>query len=120
MIAPPLPAEALATFLVFSEHLNFTRAARALHLSQPAVFQQVQRLSEALGAALYRREGQRLELTREGARVAAFARVQAEQTAALRDELRGQEPQLPAVLCAGEGAFLYVLGDVVSRWLRSG
>lgn len=120
MIAAPLPSEALATFVVFAEHLNFTRAARALHLSQPAVFQHVQRLSEALEATLYRRQGQRLSLTDEGKRVAAFARAVASQTAALRDELAGRDPQEPVVLCAGEGAYLYLLGEAVSRMLAAG
>jgi len=120
MIAPPLPSEALATFVVFAERLNFTHAARALHLSQPAVFQHIQRLSEALGVELYRRQGHRLELTREGMRVAAFARGQAEETARLRDELEGREARVPSVLCAGEGAYLYLLGEAVSRLLAAG
>ncbi len=120
MIAPPLPSEALATFAVFADHLNFTRAARALHLSQPAVFQQVQRLGEALGVGLYTRQGQRLALTREGMRVAAFARDLADQTAALRGELAGSKSREPPVLCAGEGAYLYLLGEAVSRLLASG
>ena len=39
----------LQAFVVFSEHLNFTRAAAALCVSQPALHAQVARLSETLG-----------------------------------------------------------------------
>lgn len=120
MIAAPLPADALASFVVFAELLNFTHAARRLHLSQPAVFQHVRRLADELGAPLYRRHGQRLELTPQGQQVAAFARSLHAQTAALRSELQGVTLRAPSVLCAGEGAFLYVLGEPVSRLLAAG
>ena len=50
-----LNVEWLDAFVTFAEHLNFTRAARARHLSQPARHAQVRKLSEALGATLYRR-----------------------------------------------------------------
>ena len=49
-----LKLEWLEAFAAFAEHQSFTRAARALHLSQPALHVQVKKLSEALGVALYR------------------------------------------------------------------
>jgi hypothetical protein len=47
----------LRAFAAFAEDANMSRAARRLHLSQPAVHAQLRRLSEALGAPLYQRLG---------------------------------------------------------------
>ncbi|WP_437679752.1 LysR family transcriptional regulator [Sorangium sp. So ce131] len=101
----------LGAFVVFSEHLNFTRAARALHVSQPALHGQIGKLGEALGVTLYQRRGQRLELTPDGKRVAAFGREVGERTRSFLDVLRHGESRAPVVLCAGEGSYLYLLGE---------
>lgn len=101
----------LGAFVVFTEHLNFTRAARALHVSQPALHAQIGKLGEALGVTLYRRRGQRLELTADGKRVAAFGREVGERTRSFLDVLRHGESREPVVLCAGEGSYLYLLGE---------
>ncbi|WP_438000399.1 LysR family transcriptional regulator [Sorangium sp. So ce185] len=101
----------LGAFVVFSEHLNFTRAARALHVSQPALHAQIGKLGEALGVTLYQRRGQRLELTADGRRVAAFGREVGERTRSFLDVLRHGESREPVVLCAGEGSYLYLLGE---------
>ena len=53
-------------FLAVAEHLNFTRAAAALHVSQPALSQQVRQLEEDLGAQLFDRSGRTTRLTDAG------------------------------------------------------
>ena len=103
----------LGAFAVFAEHLNFTRAARALHLSQPALHVQIGKLGAELGVPLYVRRGQRLELTADGRRVLAFAREMGERERAFRDVLRTGESLQPVVLAAGEGSFLYLLGPAI-------
>jgi DNA-binding transcriptional LysR family regulator len=116
-VSLPTPdLDLLRAFAVFAAHLNFTRAARALHVSQPALHAQVARLGESLGVTLYRREGRGLTLTNDGRRVAAFARETSERTEALVAELRGREPKSPVVLCAGAGSYLYLLGEAVRAW----
>lgn len=47
---------------------SFNAAARALHCTQPAVSEQVRRLEQELGVALFTRAGRGLTLTREGRR----------------------------------------------------
>jgi DNA-binding transcriptional LysR family regulator len=119
-MAGMLKLEWLEAFAVFAEHQSFTRAARALYLSQPALHVQVKKLSEALGVPLYRRKGQRLLLTADGERVAAFGREVRDRTRELADELASGGKSHPVVLCAGEGAYLYLLGEGIQRYVARG
>ena len=52
--------------LAVAEHRNFTRAAEALHVSQPTLSQQIKQLEENLGAPLLDRTGRRISLTDAG------------------------------------------------------
>lgn len=53
-------------FLAVAEHHGFTRAAAALHVSQPALSQQVRILEENLGTQLFERSGRNTRLTDVG------------------------------------------------------
>ncbi|WP_194791488.1 transcriptional regulator CynR [Pseudomonas sp. UFMG81] len=53
-------------FIAVANHLSFTRAAAALHVSQPALSQQVRQLEESLGIALFDRSGRITRLTDAG------------------------------------------------------
>lgn len=53
-------------FLAVAEHQGFTKAAAALHVSQPALSQQVRQLEESLGAQLFDRSGRTTRLTDAG------------------------------------------------------
>jgi DNA-binding transcriptional LysR family regulator len=103
-------------FSVFAEHLNFTRAAKLLHISQPALHVQIRKLGEAIGRPLYRRKGRALLLTVEGKRLAAFGREVNERGRAVLGELRGESASLPLVLASGYGAFRYLLGSAIRRF----
>jgi LysR family cyn operon transcriptional activator len=52
--------------LAVAEHGNFTRAAEALHVSQPTLSQQIIQLEEMLGAALLDRSGRMVKVTDAG------------------------------------------------------
>jgi LysR family transcriptional regulator, low CO2-responsive transcriptional regulator len=109
--------DALSAFAVFAEHLNFTRAAADLHISQPALHVKVAKLARALDRPLYHRSGRRLVLTPDGEAVARFARDHDDRLARFLGELRATPPHQPVVLAAGQGAYLYLLGDVVREAL---
>lgn len=49
-----------------AEHQNFTRAAEALHVSQPTLSQQIRQLEDTLGAQLLDRSGRTVRLTDAG------------------------------------------------------
>ncbi len=113
-----LSTDALASFAVFADHLNFTRAADELHISQPALHVKVRKLAEALGRPLYTRHGRRLALTPAGEQVARFARDLDARVAAFLAEVGGTAASRAPVLGAGEGAYLYLLGDAVRPGVR--
>ena len=52
--------------LTVAEHQSFTRAAKALHVSQPTLSQQVKKLEDALGVQLLDRSGRAVRLTDAG------------------------------------------------------
>lgn len=63
----------LRTFLMVVEHGSFSAAARAMHLSQPAVTMQVQSLESDMGATLLDRQYRRVETTEAGRALIPFA-----------------------------------------------
>jgi DNA-binding transcriptional LysR family regulator len=69
----------LKYFLAVAERMHFTSAAAALHVSQPALSQQIRMLEEEIGVKLLERTNRRVQLTPAGA---AF-RIRAQ--AALRE-----------------------------------
>jgi DNA-binding transcriptional LysR family regulator len=56
----------LASFVCVAEHLSFVRAAKQLHLSQPALSNQIQKLEEELGVQLLLRNRRAVRLTDTG------------------------------------------------------
>lgn len=60
------PLNAIRAFLVSAKHLNFTRAAAELCVTQAAVSQQVKLLEAQLGVSLFIRQSRGLNLTEEG------------------------------------------------------
>lgn len=61
-------------FLAVAEHKNFTRAAEALHVSQPTLSQQIRQLEETLHAPLLDRSGRAIALTDAGVAYLGYAR----------------------------------------------
>ena len=56
----------LQTFQAVAKTGSFTKAARKLFLTQPAVSQQIQALEASIGVRLFDRSGKKIYLTREG------------------------------------------------------
>jgi DNA-binding transcriptional LysR family regulator len=84
----------LITFAAVAEHRNISRAAVALHLSQPAVSGQLRQLQDEFGEPLYQRDGRGVRLTPAGEQLANYAtrlRETWRQAHAYRDALRGLE-----------------------------
>jgi DNA-binding transcriptional LysR family regulator len=113
-----IETELLRSFAAFGQARNFTRAAKQLGVSQPALFERIQKLESRLGLSLYERSGRELVLTAEGTRVLAFAR---DIDARLRDfvsELKGEPARASVTLAAGEGSYLYLLGPAIAAFVK--
>lgn len=71
-------------FVALATTLNFTEAARQLHITQPPLSRQIRQLEEELGVSLIDRNARPLALTRAG----AFFYEQARQILAQAEELK--------------------------------
>ena len=86
----------IRVFAVVARNLSFTRAARELHLTQPAVSQQVKLLEEDIGLPLFEQIGRKTQLTSAGTELLRYAnemldlvREAGEALAAMRGLKRG-------------------------------
>ena len=110
----------LKVFRTVAAEASFRRAAERLHLSQPAVSQQIHALEEELGVTLFDRGKGRIRLTDAGAILLTYARKGArlaEEAQAALEDARGE--------AAGDlriGASLtitqYVLPRLLGEFLR--
>jgi len=71
---PDFSTRQLRAFVCLAELLNFTRAAQACHLSQPAFSALIRGLEESVGVRLFDRDTRRVRLTVEGKRFEQAAR----------------------------------------------
>ena len=86
----------MKVFATVARHLSFTRAARELHLTQPAVSQQVKLLEQGVGMPLFEKLGRKVRLAPAGEELLRYAtqaiellREAGESLAALRGLKRG-------------------------------
>jgi DNA-binding transcriptional LysR family regulator len=84
MIDPRL----LRPFVALAGELHFGRAAERLHVTQPALSQQIARLERQVGVRLFDRTRTRVELTEAGAAMLPPARAAVEAAAAAEDVAR--------------------------------
>lgn len=69
----------LKVFEAVARHLSYTRAARELHLSQPAVSMQVKLLEESIGLPLFEQLGKKIFMTEAGREMFHYSKSIAEQ-----------------------------------------
>lgn len=125
--APPTPRpsgslnvhfQQLAYLREVDRHGSITRAAEALHVSQPALSQALAELERRLGTALFERAGRGRRLTADGREVLAFAQGVLAQADELRARLLATREGEAGALRVGmiDAASLYLLPDIVRRY----
>jgi DNA-binding transcriptional LysR family regulator len=70
-----LTVKQLKAFDAVARHLNFSRAAETLFLSQPAVSMQIKQLEDNIGMPLLEKHGKRIFLTEAGREVLHYSRT---------------------------------------------
>jgi len=105
------------TFLTLIACGSFTKAAQALHITQPAVSQHIKYLEELYGCRLIDTSGRKLRLTAEGELLREFVMTVSSDSKHLRESIRAAESVTPfsfgATLTIGE----YVMPEILSRLL---
>ena len=100
----------LRHLLALADSGSFSRAAEAVHLTQPALSRSIQTLEDELGQPLFDRLGRHSELTPFGRAMAVRARQVLDDADALRDHgrrlARGEAAELRLGLGSGPGAML--------------
>ncbi|MBM3753135.1 MAG: LysR family transcriptional regulator [Acidobacteria bacterium] len=111
----------LRYFVAVAEELHFGRAAARLHISQPPLTQQIQRLEERIGFALFERSTRHTALTSAGAAMLPIARAAIETAAraveAARRAGRGESGEL--VLATPPSVMLTRLPKVIRDFRRT-
>ncbi|HWZ50959.1 MAG TPA: LysR family transcriptional regulator [Granulicella sp.] len=111
----------IRVFRVVARHLNFSRAAEELLLTQPAVTQQIKALEDEFGVPLFDRGGGRISLTPGGEALLPFAekmKTLSDDAAAAVAGAYGQQAG-ELVLGASQTIGQYLLPNLVAGFLHS-
>lgn len=85
------------TFLTVCEYMNFTKAAEALHVTQPAVSQHIRYLETLYGIRLFASEGKKIHLTPAGKKLLYAATTIKNDELFLKEQLRCVPSRGPAL-----------------------
>ncbi len=91
----------LQVFYAVAKHLSFTKAAAALHMTQPAVTFQVRQLEEQFNTRLFDRTHNRISLTEAGERVYHHAKQIFELYSRMEGEVRALTGDVSGVVILG-------------------
>ncbi|MBI5006582.1 MAG: LysR family transcriptional regulator [Nitrosomonadales bacterium] len=90
----PISLRQLQVFESVARHLNHSRAASELYLSQPAVSMQIKQAETAIGLPLFEQTGKKLHLTAAGSELLHYARSMLQlmqEMESVFDEMKGLE-----------------------------
>src|SRR5699024_10253509 len=108
----------LIIFLTVAKHLSYTRAAKELYISQPAVSKNIQELDQELGARLFNRRGNRIELTPAGDKAYSYGTDIHRLMQNLKYELTEMNGSLSWTLYLGASSTIaqYLIPPVIARF----
>ncbi len=108
----------LRYFLMVAREENITRAAQALHVTQPTLSRQLVQLEEELGVKLFIRKSHRIELTEEGILLRRRAQEMMQLSEIIKDELSGNGEELTGKVAIGAGELKSMdqLADIIAEF----
>ena len=111
----------LKTFLAVCRHLNYTRAAEEVHVTQPAVTQHIKFLEGEYGCTLFEYRGKQLFLTEKGRLLQQLAnQLLQNERYALRKMQEKKESRPFIKIGATKTIGEYCLPSVIVPWLKKG
>ncbi len=113
-----LDAHQLNVFLVAAESLNFTVAARRLHMSQPSVSQHIQTLEQHFGQPLFIRAGRTIQLTDAGEALVPMAQEMVNRSIRIEETLKSLHGEVYGQLLFGCSTTpgKYILPQLLARF----
>lgn len=110
----------LQVFYSVAKHLSFTKAAEALHMTQPAVTFQVRQLEEQFNTRLFDRTHNRINLTEAGERVYHHAKQIFELYSRMESEVRELTGEVSGVVIVGASTTVaeYMLPSLLGAFKR--
>ncbi len=108
----------LRYFVAVAQQRNFSRAASALHVSQPALSEQIRKLEDELGAPLFERTSRGVVLTDAGSAFLPQARAVIAQAEIAADSVRMVAQGVAGTLTLGfiDSAALGILPPLIRRF----
>ena len=103
----------LKVFQTVADNLSFTKAAKTLLISQPAVTRHINELERQLGIRLFRRLGNGIELTAEGDLLQSHARK-------IFSQYRAFEEELGRIQNVNSGSLLMGASTTISQYILPG
>lgn len=107
----------LKYFVSLAQEKNFTRAAELCHVSQPSLSQQIKKLEEELGHALFFRTKQSVSLSPFGEKILSRTRLILSAIDTIREEASGENDKLSGLVRIGAIPTIapYFLPQVVNQ-----
>lgn len=122
MVLPNICSELLRTFVSVVESDGFLRAAERLHKTQSTVSQQVRKLEDELGTALFQPDGRKRRLTSAGETFFGYARrmleLQDVAVAAISHPDIGGHLRLGVTHGLSDGPFLQIIAQFIRVYPR--
>ena len=115
-----MEARTLSNFIVVAEEKNLRRAAMRLHITQPALSRQIQSLEEDIGAPLFTRSVNGMELTPAGESLLHHARnIKAEIELAKQDVLRTTREQRQQLDVGVSGSAMFnIIPEILEQFSK--
>ncbi len=108
----------LKTFMAVADLGSFSKASEILYITQPAVTQQIKALEKIIGARLFQRQGGKIVLTPEGARIYEIARALLNDYENLMEEMAKIKKDFKDTLLVGISTTLseYKLPELIAEF----
>lgn len=115
-----LDAHQMNVFLTAAENLNFTVAARQLHMTQPSVSQHIQALEQHFRTELFVRKGRKMVLTDAGEALVPLARRMVDWSLRIDETMESLQGEVYGHLKVGcsTTAGKYVLPMLLTAFMR--